>query len=257
MPILVKDNYSVPGMPTTGGSVALANFIPSAPASQIERLIDAGAIMLAKTNLHEFAYGITTVGSIFGRTRNPYDLRRVPGGSSGGTGAAVAASFGAVGLGSDTCGSIRIPAAFNNLVGLRPKRPFQHSRYFAFSTYSRCGRSLARGAEDLAIVLDIVSGFDPADPATELMIGLPALPFRKRLVLLPGISTTGQTHPIFLHRCRSGDSEIDAALDWFAEQGAEIVELEVPNLDALLSDSDVLSMSFHLTLRGYLATIWQ
>jgi len=83
IPILVKDNYNVPGMNTSGGSVALANFQPSAASFQVQRLMDAGAIVLGKTNLHEFAYGITTVGSLFGQTLNPYDIRRVPGGSSG------------------------------------------------------------------------------------------------------------------------------------------------------------------------------
>jgi len=122
IPILVKDNYNTVGLPTTGGSVAFANFIPNSNATQIDKLIAAGAVILAKTNLHEYASGITTVGSLFGQTLNPYDIRRVPGGSSGGTGAAVAASMGAIGLGSDTCGSIRIPSSFNNLIGLRPTK---------------------------------------------------------------------------------------------------------------------------------------
>ena len=256
VPVLVKDNYNVPGMPTTGGSVALANFMPNAPASQIERLIDAGAIVLAKTNLHEFAYGITTVGSIFGRTRNPYDLRRVPGGSSGGTGAAVAASFGAVGLGSDTCGSIRIPAAFNNLVGLRPTKGLSSIHGILPLAHTQdVGGPLARSAEDLAIVLDIVSGFDPADPATELMIGLPALQFRETLgTVTPGSLRLGKLTRYFSTAADPVTAEIDAALDWFAEQGAEIVELEVPNLDALLSGSDVLSIEFPPDLESYLAT---
>ena len=95
VPILIKDNYNTDHMPTTGGSVALANFIPSENAAQVDKLLQAGAILLAKTNLHEYAYGITSIGSLVGQTRNPYDPRRVPGGSSGGTGAAVAASFAA------------------------------------------------------------------------------------------------------------------------------------------------------------------
>ena len=109
-------------MATTGSSIALANFVPNRISTQIKKLLDAGAIVIAKTNLHEFAYGITSVSSLTGQTRNPYDYRRVPGGSSGGTGAAVASSFGAAGMGSDTCGSIRIPSAYNNLYGLRPSQ---------------------------------------------------------------------------------------------------------------------------------------
>ena len=161
VPIVVKDNYNTDHMPTSGGSVALANFIPSENASQVDKLLRAGAIILAKTNLHEYAYGITSIGSLVGQTRNPYDPRRVPGGSSGGTGAAVAASFAAAGFGSDTCGSIRIPSAFNNLIGLRPSKglssiygilPLSHTQDVA--------GPLARSAQDLAIILDIVSGYD-------------------------------------------------------------------------------------------------
>ena len=122
IPIILKDNYSTRDLPTTGGSKVLADFTPNANATQVQRLIDAGAIILAKSNLHEFAYGITTISSLGGQTRNPYDPSRLPGGSSGGTAAAIAASFATVGMGSDTCGSIRIPAAFNNLVGLRPTK---------------------------------------------------------------------------------------------------------------------------------------
>lgn len=170
VPIVVKDNYNTDDMPTTGGSVALANFVPSENAAQIDKLIQAGAIILAKTNLHEYAYGITSIGSLLGQTRNPYDPRRVPGGSSGGTGAAVAASFAAAGFGSDTCGSIRIPSAFNNLIGLRPSKglssiygilPLSHTQDVA--------GPLARSAEDLAIILDVVIGYDARDEATAIV----------------------------------------------------------------------------------------
>ncbi len=122
IPILLKDNYDTFDMPTSGGSVALAGFVPADDAFQVKRLREAGAIILGKTNLHELAMGITTISSLGGQTRNPYDLQRNPGGSSGGTGAAVAASFGAIGWGTDTCGSIRNPAAQNNLFGLRPTK---------------------------------------------------------------------------------------------------------------------------------------
>ena len=106
-------------MPTTVGSVLFKGFAPDRDAHLVAKLKNAGALLLGKTNMQEFAYGITNVGSIHGFTRNPYDPTRNPGGSSGGTGAAVAANFAVTGLGSDTCGSIRIPAAQNNLVGLR------------------------------------------------------------------------------------------------------------------------------------------
>ena len=119
IPIIVKDNYETAGMQTAAGSLALAGWVPPADATLVKKLRAAGAIIIAKSNMYEFAYGITTVGSLFGATRNPYALDRNPGGSSGGTGAAIAANFAAVGMGSDTCGSIRIPSFHNSLVGIR------------------------------------------------------------------------------------------------------------------------------------------
>src|ERR1700740_1046207 len=99
-PIVVKDNYETIGMQTADGSLSLAGWIPPDDAYLVKKLRTAGAIVIAKTNMHEFAYGITTVGSLFGSPRNPYALDRNPGGSSGGTGAAVAANFAAIGMGS-------------------------------------------------------------------------------------------------------------------------------------------------------------
>ena len=119
IPVLVKDNYETIEMPTTAGSIALTAFHPARDAVLVQRLKAAGAVILGKTTMHELASGIVTVGSGFGQARNPYDLDRNPGGSSGGTGAAIAANFATGGMGSDTCGSIRNPAAHNNLVGLR------------------------------------------------------------------------------------------------------------------------------------------
>ncbi|HAE20058.1 MAG TPA: glutamyl-tRNA amidotransferase, partial [Verrucomicrobiales bacterium] len=118
IPILIKDNYETIDAPTTAGSAILEGHWPKKDATQVKRLKEAGAIILAKTTMHEFAFGWTTRGSAFGVTRNPYNPKHHPGGSSGGTGAAVAANFGAAGMGSDTCGSIRVPSAHNNLVGL-------------------------------------------------------------------------------------------------------------------------------------------
>ncbi|SSW69537.1 amidase [Achromobacter agilis] len=120
IPILFKDNIDTAGMPTTAGSLALAQRRPPRDADVVRRLREAGAIVLGKTTLHELACGITNVSSLSGRTRNAYDAERVPGGSSGGSAVAVASSFAAAAIGSDTSGSIRIPAAFNQVWGLRP-----------------------------------------------------------------------------------------------------------------------------------------
>ena len=119
IPIVVKDNYATADMPTTAGSLALEGFETKRDAFMVKKLREAGVVIMGKTNLHELASGITSISSMGGQTRNPYDPTRNPGGSSGGTGAAVAANFAVAGMGTDTCGSIRNPSADNNLFGLR------------------------------------------------------------------------------------------------------------------------------------------
>jgi indoleacetamide hydrolase len=119
-PLVVKDNIDVAGMPTTAGSRALAGHTPALSASAIARLQQAGAVVLGKTNLHEFCFGITSNNAAFGPVRNPYALDRIAGGSSGGTACAIAAGLAPVGIGSDTGGSMRIPAALCGVVGFRP-----------------------------------------------------------------------------------------------------------------------------------------
>ncbi|MBP99446.1 MAG: glutamyl-tRNA amidotransferase, partial [Acidobacteria bacterium] len=167
IPIVVKDNYDTVDMPTSAGTIGLATSVPPDDAFQVSRLREAGAIILGKTNMHELARGITTVSSIAGQTRNPYDITRNPGGSSGGTGAAVAASFAAVGMGSDTCGSIRIPSAHHALVGLRGTRGLASGDgIIPLSTTQDIGGPLARSVRDLAITLDATVGVDPADETT-------------------------------------------------------------------------------------------
>ncbi|HKK23855.1 MAG TPA: amidase, partial [Pseudohaliea sp.] len=156
IPLVVKDNYQTEDMPTEAGSRSLAGFAPPEDAELVRRLRAAGVIMLGKTNMHEFAYGIESVGSAFGITRNPYDPGRNPGGSSGGTGAAVAANFAVAGLGSDTCGSIRIPAAHNALVGLRGTQgASSRNGIIPLSSTQDIGGPLARSVTDLAMLLDV------------------------------------------------------------------------------------------------------
>ena len=172
VPVIVKDNFDTGDMPTTAGVIALAASVPPDDAFQVRKLKEAGAIILGKTNMHELAHGGTTISSFGGQTRNPYDPARNPGGSSGGTGAAVAASFAAMGMGSDTCGSIRNPSAHQALVGLRGTHglssrdgiiPISHTQDF--------GGPLTRSVEDLAIVLDATVGPDPADESTKVSEG--------------------------------------------------------------------------------------
>ncbi|MFT4816269.1 MAG: amidase [Pseudohongiellaceae bacterium] len=256
VPIVVKDNYNTDHMPTTGGSVALANFIPRENAAQVDKLLRAGAIILAKTNLHEYAYGITSIGSLVGQTRNPYDPRRVPGGSSGGTGAAVAASFAAAGFGSDTCGSIRIPSAFNNLIGLRPSKglssiygilPLSHTQDVA--------GPLARSAQDLAIILDIVSGYDSRDEATQIMRTAAVPAFMDRLYSANlGDLRIGKLQQYFEGSDSAVGAAIEDALDWYEQQGVEIVNVEIPDLEDLIRRSGLIGHEFKPDIDQYLDT---
>ena len=167
IPILVKDNYETVDAPTTAGSAILEGHWPKTDATQVKRLKQAGAIILAKTTMHEFAFGWTTRGSAFGVTRNPYNPKHHPGGSSGGPGAAVAANFGTAGMGSDTCGSIRVPSAHNNLVGLRGTQGLSsRAGIIPFSSSRDIGGPLARNTRDLAVMLDATVGYDPLDSQT-------------------------------------------------------------------------------------------
>ena len=159
VPIVIKDNIHVSGLPTTAGSAALAAWVPSQDAEIVKRLKAAGAVVIAKTNLHELAAGITTIGSAGGQSRNPFDPARTPGGSSGGTAASIAASFCPLGLGTDTCGSIRIPAAHCGLFGLRPTQGLSPmAGIVPLSSSQDVVGPLARSARGLADGLDVVLG---------------------------------------------------------------------------------------------------
>src|SRR6202035_1230997 len=122
IPIILKDNFNTFDMPTTGGNVSMKTSVPPADAFTVARMRKAGALILAKANLQEFARGGMSISSLGGQVLNPYDLTRTPGGSSGGTGVALASNMALLGTGSDTGQSVRSPASANNLVGVRPTR---------------------------------------------------------------------------------------------------------------------------------------
>ncbi len=173
IPIIVKDNYDTHDLQTTGGSIALKESLPPDDAFQVKRIREAGAIVLAKSNMAEWAFSpYVTESSIAGITRNPYDLDRVPAGSSGGTAAAVAANFGTAGLGTDTGNSIRGPSSHNCLVGIRSTMGLT-SRDGIIPLYLRndIGGPMCRTVEDAVRILEVIVGFDPADPITKMCEG--------------------------------------------------------------------------------------
>lgn len=254
VPIILKDNNDTEDMPTTAGSLALEDSVPPDDAFLVKQLRDAGGIILAKANLHEFARGITGLSSLGGQTRNAYALGRVPGGSSAGTGAGIGANLGVIGTGTDTCGSVRIPSAFNNLVGLRP----------TIGLLSRDGivplklsqdtlGPMTRTVEDAAIALDVLVGYDPADPTTARGIDeAPPLndsPKDSYTDFLDRDALEGARIGVLRQLFGAGEDAdeeaeadaakvtavVDSAIEEMSTHGAEIVDpVEIPNLSELV-----------------------
>jgi aspartyl-tRNA(Asn)/glutamyl-tRNA(Gln) amidotransferase subunit A len=230
IPLLHKDIFCTEGIRTSCGSRMLDNFVPPYNATVIERFKAAGAVMLGKTNMDEFAMGSSNENSYYGPTRNPWDTDRVPGGSSGGSAAAIAAGFAAGATGTDTGGSIRQPAALCGITGLKPTYGrVSRLGMVAFASSLDQGGPLARSAEDCALLLAAMAGFDPADSTSAdrpvddyrgalegdikgLRIGLPTEYFGEGLDA--GI-----------------ESKVRDALREFESLGAELVEISLPHTE--------------------------
>jgi aspartyl-tRNA(Asn)/glutamyl-tRNA(Gln) amidotransferase subunit A len=230
IPIAIKDNMCTKGIPTTCGSKILQGFIPPYESTVTQKLAEAGAVMVGKANMDEFAMGSSTETSAYQVTANPWDLQRVPGGSSGGSAAAVAADEAVVSLGSDTGGSIRLPASFCGIVGMKPT--YGLVSRFGLVAY---GSSLdqigpfGRSVEDTAILLGAIAGYDPKD-STSLNVKIPNYAkslkpnFKTRGVLRVGVisETFGQgLDPVV-------EKAVTKAIETLQELGAEIHVISCP-----------------------------
>jgi Asp-tRNA(Asn)/Glu-tRNA(Gln) amidotransferase A subunit family amidase len=259
IPVILKDNYDTADMPTTGGSVTLAKLVPAADGFVVKRLRDAGAIVIAKANLMELAWSGTTVSSLGGQTRNPYDLTRTPGGSSGGTGAAIAANFGVLGTGSDTGQSIRSPASANALVGVRPTRGLvSRAGMIPLSTTQDAAGPMTRTVEDAARMLDAIAGYDPADPSTAFGVG------RRPPSYLTGLTKDAlQGARIGLLVDFLGHEKVhepvnvvvEAAVGKMTALGATVTRVSIPSLDALTRDLSLINFEFKSGFNAYLAAL--
>jgi len=259
IPIILKDNYATRDMPTSAASIALAGLRMPDDAFQVKRLRDAGAVILGKSNMHELAAGITSISSLGGQTCNPYDPDRNPGGSSGGSGAAVAASFSAVAWGSDTCGSIRIPSAVHNLFGLRPTKGLSSvSGIIPLAHSQDVGGPLARTVMDLAIALDATIGPDAADSATRMLNGRQLPRF---VSALDSTSLRGKRLAVLTSYFgeeaddQEGARVVRSALDKMKARGAEVVNVAIPGLDSIVNRASVIDYEFKYDLIDFLAKV--
>ena len=241
MPLAIKDNICTEGVPTTCSSRMLQHFVPPYDATVITKLREQGYLLLGKTNLDEFAMGSSTENSAFGPSRNPWDLHRVPGGSSGGSAAAVAADECAAALGSDTGGSIRQPAAFCGVVGLKPTYG-RVSRYglVAFASSLDQIGPITKDVRDAAFVLGAIAGHDPKDstsadaPVPDYVKALAKKDLKKLRVGVPREFFAEGLDP-------EVEQAVKAAIAELKTLGGEIKDIQLPRTDAAVAVYYVLA----------------
>jgi Asp-tRNA(Asn)/Glu-tRNA(Gln) amidotransferase A subunit family amidase len=237
IPLIVKDNYNTKGMPTTAGALALNDFIPETNAFVVQQLIDAGAIIIAKSNMAEWAFSAKhTESSTKGTTHNPYHLDYVPAGSSGGTGASIAANFGTIGLGTDTGNSIRGPSSHNALVGFRTTLGLV-SRSGIIPLYMRndVAGPMCRTVDDATRVLEVIAGYDSNDEMTKYNKGKVETNYQQYLQI-DGLKNAR----IGILRQLSEDNPDKEIKDLFEKSildlqrlGATVIDIEVKDFDSL------------------------
>jgi aspartyl-tRNA(Asn)/glutamyl-tRNA(Gln) amidotransferase subunit A len=245
IPYSAKDLFTTKGIKTTAGSKILKGYIPNYDATVISRLSEAGAILVGKNNLHEFAFGGTNENAYFGPTRNPWNLEKIPGGSSGGSGASVAACSSIFSLGTDTGGSIRMPAALCGTVGIKATygRVSRHGVLPLSSSLDHAG-PLTKTSWDAAAVLSVISGFDPLDPSSskevvpDFVAGLEVLdtPLKGKKI---GICKEFY----FENLDPQVEDSVRQAISLMEQLGAEIVEIEIPNLREVVRMQGVITSS--------------
>jgi Asp-tRNA(Asn)/Glu-tRNA(Gln) amidotransferase A subunit family amidase len=259
IPVILKDNFDTADLPTTGGSSPLAKSLPLRDAFAVEKLKSAGAIILAKANMTELALGGSSLSHVGGQTRNPYDLTRTPGGSSGGTGASIAASFAIIGTGSDTGQSIRSPASAQSLVGIRPTRGLISRRGImpASFTQDEIG-PITRTVEDAARALTAMAGYDPEDPITAL--GWSRIPPTYTSFLDPdGLkgARIGVVMDFFGEEAvhQEVNAVTEGAIARMAEAGATLIRVRIPNFAELTRDTQLTRFEFKTAFDSYLASL--
>jgi len=258
IPVLLKDNYNTADLPTTAGSVLLEGSIPPADAFLVKKLRDAGAIILAKVNMSEFA-STPSQSSLGGQSLNPHDLRRTPAGSSGGTGVAIAAAYAPLGMGTDTGGSIRGPSTANGIVGLKPTHGLlSRSGIIPLALTFDTGGPMARSVSDVAVALGLMTGIDPADDATRKSDGKFSTDYTKDLK----IDALKGARIGIARDFRGNDPDVDwvveAALDAMRKAGATIVDVRLPKwlLESKVEFYNAIRMpEFAAQIKDYLSTI--
>jgi amidase len=258
IPVLLKDNLDTADMPTTGGSLLLEGSVPPDDAFLVRKLRAAGAVIVGKANLSEFASGAAH-SSLGGQILNPHDLTRTPSGSSGGTGAGIAAGYAVVGLGTDTGGSIRGPSTANGIAGLKPTHGLlSRDGIIPLALSFDTGGPMARSVYDIAATLGVMTGVDGADPATKKSEGRFETDYTK---FLKADALKGARIGIardFLGQDADVDWVVDAALETMRREGATVVDVRFPRwfLDAKGEFYNAIRYpEFTAQIADYLATL--